>query len=75
MPEGTIDPSAAIGASALHSSMVHTSQCFREVGALRSLRGAVCVLAPSSQGHGGCLSALIAGARVPFRRINCEERL
>ena len=67
MPEGTIDPSAASGASALRSSMVHTSQCFREVGgALRSLRGAVCVLAPSSQGHGGRLSALMAGARAPF---------
>ena len=62
MPEGTIDPSAASGASALHSPMSHAPQCFREVGALRSLRGAVCVLAPSSQGHGGRLSALTAGA-------------
>lgn len=72
MLEGTIDPSAAIGASALHSPMAHAPQCFREVGALR---GAVCVLAPSSQGHGGRLSALIAGARAPFQRLNCEERL
>ena len=62
MPEGTIDPSAASGASVLHSPMAHAPQCFREVGALRSLRGAVCVSAPSSQGHGGRLSALIAGA-------------
>ena len=62
MPEGTIDPSAASGASALRSPMVHTPQCFREVGALRSLRGAVCVLALSSQGHGALFSALMAGA-------------
>ncbi len=66
VPEGTIDPSAASGASALHSPMAHAPQCFREVGALRSLRGAVCVLAPSSQGHGGRLSALIAGAWGPW---------
>lgn len=58
---GTIDPSAAIGASALHSPMVHTPQCFREVGALRSLRGAVCVSAPSSQGRAPLFSGLIAG--------------
>lgn len=62
VPEGTIDPSAASGASALRSPMVHTPQCFREVGALRSLRGAVCVLALSSQGHGALFSALMAGA-------------
>ena len=49
---GAIGSSAAIGTSALHSPMVHAPQCFREVGALRSLHGAVCVLAPSPQGHG-----------------------
>lgn len=68
MPKGTIDPSAAIGASALHSPMAHAPQCFREVGALRSLHGAVCVLAPSPQGHGALLSALTAGAWGPLGR-------
>lgn len=60
VPEGTIDPSAASGASVLHSPMAHAPQCFREVGALRSLRGAVCVSAPSSQGRASLFSGLIA---------------
>ena len=60
VPEGTIDPSAASGASVLYSPMAHAPQCFREVGALRSLRGAVCVSAPSSQGRASLFSGLIA---------------
>ena len=67
MPEGAIDPSAASGASVLHSPMVHTPQCFREVGALRSLRGAVCVLALSSQGHGALFSGLMRGVALSLR--------
>lgn len=58
-------------------ALVHGAHAavFPGSGALRSLRGAVCVAVLSSQGHGALFSALIAGARAPFQRLNCEERL
>ena len=54
---GSIDPSAASGASALRSPMVHTPQCFREVGG--TAQPARCRVR---------LGALIAGAWSPFQR-------
>ena len=50
--EGASTPPPRVGHLRCARPLVHAPQCFREVGALRSLRGAVCVSAPSSQGHG-----------------------
>lgn len=66
--EGTSTPPPRVGHLRCARPLVHALQCFREVGALRSLHGAVCVLAPSPQGHGALLSALIAGAWGPLGR-------
>lgn len=66
--EGASTPPPRVGHLRCARPLVHAPQCFREVGALRSLRGAVCVLAPSPQGHGALLSALIAGAWGPLGR-------
>ena len=82
---GSIDPSAASGASALRPSIGTCAAVFPgSGGALRSLHGAVCVLAPSPQGHGVPGSILGGdnradfhgrGVGVPFQRLNREERL
>lgn len=58
--EGASTPPPRVGHLRCARPLVHAPQCFREVGALRSLRGAVCVSAPSSQGRVPLFSGLIA---------------
>ena len=82
VPEGPIDPSAASGASALRSPMVHAPQCFREVGGHCAACTVPCASwRPHRRGMGSPGSILGGDNRAdfhsrrarPFQRLNARS--